>query len=148
MPAFWDTLPPPHDFPYLWFISDPKSKQDKVKNTNFKKLAKIEILEETLHATHLQKLLDKMYKYEMDPTTTVGATERRQDVGRTDGWTVWNQYIPPPPPHPTTWLCRRYDKHDYLDCFKVRNVLRLPSSAHTYKPKLLHSLNCFTVSTL
>ena len=27
----------------------------------------------TLHVTHLLKLLDKMYKYEMDPTITVGA---------------------------------------------------------------------------
>ena len=26
-----------------------------------------------------------MYKYEMDPTKTVGATERTQDVGQTDG---------------------------------------------------------------
>ena len=37
--------------------------------------------------THLLKLLDKMYKYEMDPTRTVGATERTQDVGRRDGRT-------------------------------------------------------------
>ena len=25
----------PHDYPYWWFTSDPKSKQDKVKVTNF-----------------------------------------------------------------------------------------------------------------
>ena len=36
------------------------------------------------HATHLLKLLDKMYKYEMDPTRTVGATERTRDVGQMD----------------------------------------------------------------
>ena len=51
------------------------------KNSNFK------ILLETLHATHLMKLLDKMYKYEMDPTRTVGATERTRDAGGTDGQT-------------------------------------------------------------
>ena len=35
MPAsFWDP-PPPHDYPYLWFTSDPKSKEDKVKAINF-----------------------------------------------------------------------------------------------------------------
>ena len=34
---------------------------------------------------HLLKLLDKMYKYEMDPTRTVDATERTRDAGRTDG---------------------------------------------------------------
>ena len=41
------------------------------------------------------KLLDKMYKYEMDPTRTVGATERTRDAGRTDGRTEWNQYTSP-----------------------------------------------------
>ena len=54
----------------------------------FKKIAKntnLQILQETLHATHLLKLLDKMYEYEMDPTKTVGATERTRDAGRTDG---------------------------------------------------------------
>ena len=67
----------------------------------FKKIAKtsyVEILQETLHATHLLKLLDKMYKYEMDPTRTVEATERTRDAGRTDGRTdgrtEWNQYTP------------------------------------------------------
>ena len=25
-PAFWEYPPPPHDYPYYWFISDPKSK--------------------------------------------------------------------------------------------------------------------------
>ena len=60
-----------------------RSKQDKVKVTNLRKLPKIEILQETLHATHLMNLLGKMYKYEMDPTRTVGATERTCDVGRT-----------------------------------------------------------------
>ena len=36
--------PPPHDYPYKWFKSDPKSKQAKVKVTNFKKLPKMQIL--------------------------------------------------------------------------------------------------------
>ena len=44
-------------------------------------------------------LLDKMYKYEMDPTRTVGAAERTRHAGRTDGQmdgrTEWNQYTPP-----------------------------------------------------
>ena len=50
-----------------------------IHNSNF------EILQETLHATHLLKLLDKMYEYEMDPTRTVRTTERTRDAGRTDG---------------------------------------------------------------
>ena len=37
--------------------------------------------------THRVKLLDKMCKYEMDLTTTVGATERTQDAGQMDGQT-------------------------------------------------------------
>ena len=34
-----------------------------------------------------------MYKYEMDPTKTVGTTERSQDAGPTDGLSETN--IPP-----------------------------------------------------
>ena len=49
------------------------------KNSNFK------ILQDNLHATHLLKLLYKMYKYGMNPTRTVGATERTWDAGWTDG---------------------------------------------------------------
>ena len=51
------------------------------KNSNF------EILQETLHTTHILKLLGKMYIYQMDPTRTVGATELIRDGGRTDGRT-------------------------------------------------------------
>ena len=42
-------------------------------------------MSETFHETHLLKLLDKIYKYEMDPTRTVGSTERTRDAGRRDG---------------------------------------------------------------
>ena len=44
----------------------------------FKKIAKnsnLEILQDTLQGTHLLRLLDKMYKYEKDPTRTVGPTD-------------------------------------------------------------------------
>ena len=62
------------------------------KNLNFT------ILHRISHATHLLKLLDKMYKYEMDPTIIVGATEPKPDAGRTDGQMdgrmEWNQYTP------------------------------------------------------
>ena len=54
-------------------------------------------MRETLHATHLLKLLGKMYKYEMDPTRTVGTTKRTCDPGRTDR-------VKPIYP-PTTSLC-------------------------------------------
>ena len=51
------------------------------------------MLQATLHGTHLLKMLDKMCKYEMDPTRTVGATERTRDAGRTDRQSETN--IPP-----------------------------------------------------
>ena len=60
------------------FTSDPKSNQDKVKVTNLKKIPKLQILKfckKLFHATQILKLLDKMYKYEMGPTRTVGATD-------------------------------------------------------------------------
>ena len=60
-------------------------------NSNF------EILQATLHVAHLLKFF-KMYKYEMDPTKTLGATAQTWDVGQTDGrrdgQTEWNQYTP------------------------------------------------------
>ena len=39
-PTFWEYPPPPHDYPYHWFISDLKSKDDKVKVTKLKYLPK------------------------------------------------------------------------------------------------------------
>ena len=67
-----------------------------------KKLPKILILKFCKKlATHLLKLLDKMYKYAMDPTRTVGTTEPTRDTGRTDRRT---DRVKPPPP--TTSLCR------------------------------------------
>ena len=46
-----------------------------------------------------------MYKYVIDPTRTVGATDQTRDTGRTDGQMECNQYSPPPP---TTSLCGGY----------------------------------------
>ena len=87
MPAFWETPAAPW-LPILviHIRSQVKTRQSQV--TNLKKIAKnsnFEILQETLHATHSLKLLNKMYKYKMDPTRTDGQTDRR---------TEWNQYTP------------------------------------------------------
>ena len=99
-PVFWGYPPPPHDYPYHWVILDPKSKDDKVKVTNFKNSPKFQILKRALHATHLLKLLDKMCKYEMDPMSIVEDTERTrfcpQTDRRTDGQT--DKVIPVYPP--------------------------------------------------
>ena len=64
--------------------------------TKIAKISNFDILQKTLHATHLLKLFDKKYNYEMDPTRTVGATERTQDAGRTDGQTDGVKPIYPP----------------------------------------------------
>ena len=42
------------------------------------------ILKQTLHAVHLLKLLDKMCKYEMDPTSIVEDTEQTRFCPQTD----------------------------------------------------------------
>ena len=77
-----------------------KSKLQILKNA---KNSNLLILQEKLHMTHLLKLLDMMYKYEMDPTRTIGTTDWTRDAGRTrdgrtdgltDGRTEWNQYTP------------------------------------------------------
>ena len=98
MPAFWEYPQPPHDYPYYWFISDPKSKQDKVKITNLPKIQFVKNFAKTLNATHLLKQLNKMCKYEMDLASTVEVTERTrfcpQMDGQNDGRTSWNQYAP------------------------------------------------------
>ena len=67
------------------------------------------------------KLLGKMYKYEMDPTRTVGATEQTCDVEwtrdgrtdkRTDGRMKWNQYTP------NNFVVRGYNKNMDM-CYKL-----------------------------
>ena len=87
MPAFKEYPLPPHEYPYYWFILDPKSKHDKVKVTNVKILSKLPILKQTLHATHLMKLLDKMCKYKMDLVSIVLDTELTRFCSQLDGWT-------------------------------------------------------------
>ena len=46
-----------------------------------------------------------MYEYEMNPTRTVGATERTRDAGRTDRWTDGRTNGVKPIYSPTTSLC-------------------------------------------
>ena len=63
----------------------------------FQEFAKISIfliLTETLHVTHLLKLLDKMCKYEMDPTSILEDTEWTWFFPQKDRRTRWNQYTP------------------------------------------------------
>ena len=90
MPAFWGYPLPPHDYPFYWVILSywiPNEKKTKSKLQILKKNSKITnvwILKQTLHATHIVKLLDKMCKYEMDPTSIVEDTERTRFCPQTD----------------------------------------------------------------
>ena len=71
--------PPPHDYPYYWFILDPKIKTRQSQNYKFNEFGKTSNL----------KMLDKMCKYEMDLASIVEDTERTrfcwQTNRRTDG---------------------------------------------------------------
>ena len=76
--------PTPHDYPYYWFIFDPKSKQDQVKVTRICQNFNFFNLKRPLHVIHLLKLLDKMCKYEKDPASIVADTERTRLCPQTD----------------------------------------------------------------
>ena len=72
-----------------------KVKRRPSQSYKFKEFAKISnflILIQTLHATHLLKMLDKMCKY--DPPSIVEDTERKRFCPQTDRRTKWNQYTP------------------------------------------------------
>ena len=78
--------PLPH--PMITHTSDsnqiPSQKKTKSKlQILIAKTSNIKILQHILHVTHLLKLFDKVYKYKMDPSRTVGATEW---IWLQDGW--------------------------------------------------------------
>ena len=86
-PVFWDTP----SCPMITHTSDSHKipSQNKTSQSyKFKKIAKnsnFKIWWATLHPTHFLKLLGKMHKHKMEPTRTVGTTERTRDAGRRDG---------------------------------------------------------------
>ena len=87
--------------------------------------------------THLLKLLGKMYKHEMDPTRTVGATERTRDVGRTDRRT---DRVKPIYYLPTTSLCEGYNNREEVS-YLEKMVTRLSFRCTLYQDTLdVHQL--------
>ena len=87
-PAFWGYPPPPG--------SQVKRRQSQsYKFKDFAKISNFLILQQTLHATHLLKLLNKMCKYQMDLTSIVEDTEQTWFCPETDRRTRWKQYTPP-----------------------------------------------------
>ena len=103
MLAFWEKTPWPHNYPYQWFISDPKSKshathplmvviicgkygnnrsrsENVTEQTLFSKsrsndLEDIDQGQRSSHATHLLMLVIICTKYRKNPSRTVDATE-------------------------------------------------------------------------
>ena len=101
-PAFWDTPATPW-LPILVIHIRSQVKRRQSWSYKFKKIAKnsnLKIVQETLHATHLPKLLDKMYKYEMDPNQNCRRYRADMwcgmDTGRTDRRTDGVKPIYPP----------------------------------------------------
>ena len=88
-PAFWDNPAAPW-LPILVIHIRSQVQTRLSQSYNFwnnAKISKFESLNNTSHSKYLLKLLDKMYKYEMDSTRTVGAAEWTTDAGRTEGQT-------------------------------------------------------------
>ena len=91
MSGFWGPRPPPppppppqlkkkkkpHDYLLSHIGSQVKRRQSQsYKFQEFAKISNCWILKQTLHATHLMKLLDKMCKYEKDRTSILEDIER------------------------------------------------------------------------
>ena len=103
--GFWGYPPTTSDdYPYYRFILDPKSKQDKVKVTKFKKIAKISIFlilkKKKLHTGHtfwswLIRCVNMKWIKQVLLKIQSGhdSVHRRTDGGR-DRQTRWNQYTP------------------------------------------------------
>ena len=79
-PAFWDI---------------PSQNKTKSKLQSLQNCQKFKFLKfcNEIYTGHILKLLDKMYKYELDPTRTVGITERTWDAGQTDGQSETNNFV-------------------------------------------------------
>ena len=107
-PSFWDTPATPW-LPILVIHIRSQIKTRQSRSYKFKKIAKnsnLEILQETLHATHLLKLLDNMHKYEIDPT--------RQTDGQTDG-------VKPIYP-PNNFVVRGNNKNVIMPVYRVQSI--------------------------
>ena len=86
-PAFWEYPPIASSLPILLSHIGSQVKRRQSQSYKFKELAKISnfsSLKQTLHATHLLKLLDKMCKYAMDSPSIVEDTERIRFCPQTD----------------------------------------------------------------
>ena len=101
-PAFWGYPAPPHDYPYHWAILDPKSKDDKVKVTNFKNSPKFQFFEfwnghytrHTFWSCLIRCANMKWIRWVLLKIQSGHDSVHRQTDGRTDRRTRWYQYTP------------------------------------------------------
>ena len=114
MPAFWWS-PPPKWLPILLSHIGSQVKRRQSRSYIFKEFAKISnllILKQTLHVTHLLKLLDKMCNIKWIWRVLLKIQSGHDSVHRrTDGQTRWKLYTPfqrggwgnQPWPHNAMW---------------------------------------------
>ena len=101
-PAFLGYPPPPHDYPFVWVILDPKSKEDKVKVTNFTNVPKIQIFKfrNKLYTWHtfwsglIRCANMKWIQWVLLKIQSWQNSVHRRTEGQTDRRTRWNQYTP------------------------------------------------------
>ena len=141
-PAFWGYPPAASWLPIVLSHIGSQVKRRQSQSYKFKEFAKISnflILKQTLHVTHLLKLLDKMCKYQMDSTSIVEDTGRTRLCPQTDRRTRWNQYTP----FQLRWSGRyNYRNVNYWFNFNLQqqkleelerlSVLRIPPLPHYY----------------
>ena len=99
MPEFWEYPLLPHDYLHYWFLSDPKSNDDKVKSykfQNFVKNSEFGALWKYKFTIHLLKLLDKIINMKWIQQVLLKIQSGHNSIHRqTDGWMDGPTSIPP-----------------------------------------------------
>ena len=94
MPAFWDTPAAPWLSILVIHIRSQVKIRQRQSNKYSENCQKFKFLNSARNFTGDMPSEFAWYRYEMDTTRTLGATERAQNAGRTDGRMEWNQNIP------------------------------------------------------
>ena len=108
-----------HTIESYWIPSPRRRQSWTYKFKEFAKITHFWILKQTLHATHLLKLLDKMCKYEMGPTGIDEDTKRTRLCPQTDRQTRWNQYTPPFNFVEEEGIIKKRDEPFYCNSYKL-----------------------------
>ena len=94
IPAFWGYPLSPYDYPYYWFILNPKSWQDKVKVTNLDNLLKLIFqCKKNTFWSCLMTCVNLKWRVLLKIESRHDPVHKRAD-GQADRWTRRNQYTP------------------------------------------------------